>query len=324
MDASYDTIIIGGGPAGAAAAVYAARKKLKTMMVTENFGGQSIVSAGIQNWIGETEITGIDLAEKLEKHVRAQADIEIRIPEKAAHVKEIDYCVYEVTTDKDNVFCTKTLIVASGARRKKLGVPAEDQYEGRGVAFCSTCDAPFFADEDVAVVGGGNAALETVVDLLPYANRIYMLLRKDRFRGDPVNQERAAGSSKVQIIRHAQIEEIYGDGQRVTGLHYRDKKADESKDLRVGGVFVAIGSVPNSEFMRDLVDINTYGEIIINCRTAETSKKGIFAAGDVTYDPFKQNNIAAGDGVRAALSAYAYVADFEKLSPCAEKLVSLG
>jgi alkyl hydroperoxide reductase subunit F len=314
----FDTIIIGGGPAGVAAAVYAARKKLKTLIATESFGGQSLVSSGIENWIGEKKITGLELAEKLEKHVRAQEGIEVRPSEKVVATGETSDCIFEITTEKGNTYRAKTLIVASGARRRRLNVPGEDAFDGRGVAFCSTCDAPFFKDQDVAVVGSGNSALETVVDLLPYAKNIYILIRRDKLKGDPVAQEKVTNAPQVNVIRNAEVQEILGD-QTVTGLRYKDKNADKVNELPIGGVFVEIGSLPNSEFLRDLVETNEAGEIIIDHQTAQTSKRGVFAAGDVTNDPFKQNNIAAGDGVRAALSAYSYILNIKKYSPCAEK-----
>lgn len=314
----YDTTIIGGGPAGAAAAVYAARKRLRTLIITPDFGGQSMVSSGIQNWIGEISITGQELGEKLRKHVESQKDVEIKTPEKAIVVREVTGCIFEVKTDKGGVYRTKTVVVASGGRRKRLQVPGEDRLDGQGVAYCSTCDAPFFKDRDVAVVGGGNSALETVIDLSQYARKIYLLVRGDQLKGDPTMQERVKKSPQLQILHHVEVQEILGD-QSVSGLRYKDRITGEVLTLEVKGVFVAIGSVPNSDFVRSLVDTNQAGEILVDHKTAKTSKKGIFAAGDVTNDPFKQNNISAGDGVRAALSAYHYILDIQRYSPCAEQ-----
>jgi alkyl hydroperoxide reductase subunit F len=314
----YDTIIIGGGPAAAAAAVYAARKKLKTLLITEKFGGQSLVSSSIGNWIGEVSISGMELSEKLKKHVEAQGDIEIKEQENVVGVSEGPNCTYEVKTGKGASYWSKTLIVASGARRRRLNIPGEDEFDGKGVAFCSTCDAPFYNDLNVAVAGSGNSALETVVDLLPYAKKIHLIIRGERLKGDPVNQEKVTQSPKVQIIKSAEIQEILGN-QSVTGLRYEEKKTGEIRELAVSGVFIEIGLIPNSEFIRPLIDTNEAGEIVVDHATGKTSKIGIFAAGDVTNDPFKQNNIAAGDGVRAALSAYDYVLNIKKYSPCAEK-----
>jgi alkyl hydroperoxide reductase subunit F len=311
----YDTIIIGGGPAGSAAAVYAARKRLTTLLITEKFGGQSIVSSQIENWIGEVSITGKELATKLEEHVRAQKDIEIKAGEKVTEVRELPECIFEVTTDKGERHRSKTLIVASGGRRKRLGIPGEERLDGKGVAYCTTCDAPFFEDLDVAVVGGGDSALEGVIDLAAYARKIYLLIRGEELKADPVNKKKATAIDKMQLIKNVEVEEILGD-RAVTGVRYRQKDTAEEKELEVNGVFVAIGHSPNSGFIKHLVEVNQGGEVIVDFRTGETSKKGVFAAGNVTSDPFKQNNIAAGDGVRAAISAYAYVRDFKKYSPC--------
>jgi len=312
-----DTIIIGGGPAGAAAAVYSARKKLKTLVITEKFGGQSVVSSSIENWIGESNLSGLELSEKLKKHVQAQSHLEIE-EQKVTQVVEEPNCIYRVHSDKGGSYRSKTLIIASGATRRRLDVPGEDKFDGKGVAFCSTCEAPFYSGLEVAVAGSGNSALETVVDLLPYAKKVYLIIRSEKLKGDPVNQERVAESAKVQVIRSAEIAEIVGD-QSVTGLRYEDKKTQKIKELTVGGVFIEVGLIANSEFVRGLVDLNEAGEIIVDHATGQTSKTGIFAAGDVTNDPFKQNNIAAGDGVRAALSAYNYILNIKKYSPCAEK-----
>lgn len=312
----YDTVIVGAGPAGAAAAVYAARKKLKTLLIAEEFGGQSAISASIENWIGEEALAGVDLAAKLETHVRAQEGIEVRQAEKVVRVTETAQCRFAVTTEQGATFETKTLIVASGARRRRLNVPGESTFAGRGVAFCSTCDALFFRDLDVAVVGSGNAALETVVDLQAYAKRIYLLVRGDRLKGDPITQERVTTAPQVSIMERVEVQEILGE-QAVTGLRYKDNRTGEVKALALDGVFVEIGSTPNSDFIRDLVETNEAGEVITDPRSAATSRPGVFAAGDVTMDPFKQNNIAAGDGVRAALSAYNYLLNIKKFSPCA-------
>ncbi len=314
----YDTIIVGGGPAGTAAAIYAARKKLKTLLIAEDFGGQSTVSSSIENWVGELSISGLELAEKLKKHVQAQTGIEVRTQEKVQAVAERSDCTFEITTDKGGLYRAKSLIIASGAKRRRLGVPGEDRFDGKGVAFCSTCDAPFYSGQDVAVVGSGNAALEAVIDLLPYAKRIHLLVRGEKLKGDPVHQEKVTKSGKVQLISNGEVQEILGD-QAVTGLRYRDKGNGTIKELATGGIFVEIGLVPNSEFIQSLVDTNQSGEILVDHQTGQTSKTGIFAAGDVTNDPFKQNNIAAGDGVRAALSAYNYILNIKKYSPCAER-----
>ena len=301
-----DFLIIGGGPAAVAAGVYAARKKLKTILITEEWGGQSVVSAGIENWIGTKNVSGIDFAKMLEEHVRAQEDIEIVVPDRVVKVEKIDE-YFKVSTEKGNVYDTKTVFVGSGAHRKKLGVPGEKEFDGMGVAYCSTCDAPMFKDKDIAVIGGGNAGLEAVLDLVPYAKNIWLLDHSNGLKGDPVTQEKVKSSDKIkEIIFNAETLEILGD-KFITGLKYKDIKTAEEKQLDVGGVFVEIGSVPNSDMVKDLVEMNKYGEIVINSKNARTSQTGIWAAGDVTDDPFKQNNISAGDAVKAALDAYNYL-----------------
>lgn len=322
----YDLIVIGGGPGGVAAGVYAARKKIKTLLITESFGGQSMVSADVQNWIGTKSISGFDLAKNLEEHLRAQesppigeASIEIRSPELAKIVKEKkggpDATVgikFLVETNKGNTFETKAIILTSGSRRKKLNIPGEAEFEGKGVAYCSTCDAPLFSGKIVAVVGGGNAGLEAVVDLFPYAEKIYLLEYGDTLKGDPITQERVKNGPKpVEIIFNAQTKAILGE-KFLSGLRYNDRVSGEMKEIALDGVFVEIGAVPNSEMVKDLVVLNKQGEVVIDSKTGKTSREGIWAAGDVTDDPFKQNNISAGDAVKAALSCYQYILENRK------------
>lgn len=317
-----------------AAAVYCARKQLKTLLIAESFGGQSIVSADIENWIGEVHISGLDLAKKLETHIRAYPDmIEIKSPEKVTVVKSIActeaadggrMCDFDVTTDPSTgsgqVYRGKTIIVASGARRRKLGILGEEKFGGKGVAFCSTCDAPLFRDKKVVVIGGGNAGLEGVVDLFPYASEIYLMDAGVELRGDPATVDEVKKNPKLkEIILNAKPKEIVGE-TLVTGLKY--EVDGQEKLLEVGGIFVEIGSVPNSEMVKDLVQIDEHGQIIINFQHARTSHPGVFAAGDVTNDPYKQNNISVGDGVRAALAAYAYLLNRAKTSPAEEKHVA--
>jgi alkyl hydroperoxide reductase subunit F len=313
----YDVIILGGGPAGAAAAVYVARKRLKTLLITESFGGQSVVSDSIQNWIGDTHITGFDLAKKLEEHVRVFSDvIEIKMPERVQEIKKLGDN-FKVTTDTGE-YEGRVIILAIGARRRKLNIPGEQKFEGKGVVYCSTCDAPLFSGKKVAVVGGGNAGLEAVVDLFPYAEHITLLIRGESMKGDAITQEEIKKNSKVNIIFNVVAEEILGD-KFVTGLKYEDSKTKEIKELPLEGVFVEIGSVPNSEVVKNLVELDQWGQVKIDSKHASTSQPGIFAAGDITDDPYKQNNISAGDAVKAALAAYSYILDRQKTSPAEER-----
>ncbi|MBI4134804.1 MAG: FAD-dependent oxidoreductase [Candidatus Sungbacteria bacterium] len=316
----YDVVIIGGGPAAVGAAVYAARKKLNTVLIAKEFGGQSAISASIENWIGDPVLTGFDLAQKLEKHVRAQKGIEIASGELVVSVSEIPgNRSFAVTTESGKTLETKTVILASGSRRRRLGVPGESKFEGKGVVFCSTCDAPLFGDKVVAVVGGGNAGLEAVVDLFPYARKIYLIVRSDTLKGDQVTQEEVKKSPKVEVIYNALTQEIIGDNF-VTGLRYQEKTTGEVKDLAVDGVFIEVGAVPNSEIIKSLVQMNAAGEVLIDHKTGATSKSGIWAAGDVTDEIYKQNNISVGDAVKAALSAYNYLLGLQRRSPAAESV----
>ena len=288
-----------------AAGVYAARKKIKTLLITENFGGQSIVSADIQNWIGIKSISGMELAKNLEEHLRAQEGIEITEGELTAKVSKIDDG-FQVETKSGKSFDTKTVLVTSGSRRRRLGVPGEDKFDGRGVAYCSICDAPVFKDKDVAVVGSGNAGLEAVVDLLPYATRIYLLVRGGVLKGDAVTQERIKNDPKTQIIFGAETQEIVGD-KFVTTLRYKNSVSGAVKELSVQGVFVEIGIVPNSESVKDLVQTSQSNEIVVDPRTQRASMEGIWAAGDVTDSPYRQNNISAGEAIKAVLNIYDYL-----------------
>ncbi len=301
----YDCIIVGGGPGGVAAGVYAARKQMKTLFITENFLSQSVVSASIENWIGTVTIPGWEFGQSLEKHLRAQEGIEIRTGERATGLMTLSPGGYSLTTDKGS-YETKTIIVATGGRHRHLDVPGEEKFVGKGVVFCSTCDAPFFRAKKVAVIGSGNSALEAVEDLMPYADDITLISRSSELKGDKVTQEKILASPKVHVIYNGETTEILGDAQ-VAGLRYLDKTSGEKKDIVLDGVFVEIGMVPNTEFVKEMLDLNERGEIVLDTRNASTSKPGIFATGDATDAPYKQNNISAGLGVTAALAAYDYV-----------------
>lgn len=301
----YDCIVIGGGPGGVAAGIYIARKQLKSLFLTESFESQSTVSAGIENWIGTITVAGWDFSQMLEKHLRAQDGIEIQTGQRVASVVKTEGG-FEVKTERGDTFQTKTGIIASGGRHRHLDVPGEEKFKGKGVVYCSTCDAPFFKERKVAVVGGGNAGLEAVEDLLPYAKEIVLVVRSGELKGDQITQDHILASDKVSVIYYAQTQEILGE-EKVEGIRYTDTEKNEEKTLPLDGVFVEIGMVPNTEFIKDLVQLNERGEIVIDGKTAETSTPGIFATGDATDVPYKQNNISAGYGVIAALSAYNYL-----------------
>ncbi len=312
----FDVIIVGGGPAGVAAGIYVARKQLKSLLITDSFGGQSIVSDKIENWIGEIAISGYDLAQKLEKHLRAQKGIEIILGKRVKRVSR-DSCGFVVQLEGGDSMSARSVIIACGARRRRLGIPGEDKFDGRGVSFCSTCDAPLFRDKTVVVVGGGNAGLEAVIDLEPYAKKIYLLHLGKELGGDSLSQKKVKSITKATVILSAQIQAIKGD-KTVEKIIFKDLTSGQIKELAVEGIFVEIGSVPNSEPVKNLVKLNQYGEIIIDQKTGVTSCSGIFAAGDVTDEIYKQNIIAAGDAARAALSAYNYLLQLKKQTPAAE------
>ncbi len=298
----YDLIIVGGGPGGVAAGVYAARKKIKTLLITDSFGGQSLVSTEIQNWIGTKSVSGFELAKMLENHLRAQEDTEIINDDLVVGVEKTKDG-FEVKTRNNKTFGTKYVLITSGSRRKKLGISGEKEFEGRGVVYCSICDAPIFKDKTVAVVGSGNAGLEAVRDLIPYASKVYLIVRSDTLRGDSVMRERIENSSKVKIMRNALPEEIMGS-EFVEGLRYKDAKTGEFKELKLDGVFIEIGSMPNSDIVKNLVKLNERGEIVVDHKTQATSCAGIWAAGDATDVSYKQNNISAGDAIKAVLNIY--------------------
>lgn len=326
----YDLIIVGGGPAGVSAGIYASRKKIKILLITDKFGGQSVVAADIQNWIGTKSISGIDLAKNLEEHLRGQEGIEILegdLVEKIkknmgtsdvpnirnlnfrtseVHKLKSDDKGFKIITKNGKNFETKTVLIASGSRRRRLGVPGEDKLDGKGVSWCSTCDAPLFKGKDAAVIGVGNAGLEAARDLLSYAAKVYLINRTNEVKGDAATFEKIGKNPKVEVIMMAEIQEILGD-KFVSGLKYLDKNTGEVKELKLGGVFVQIGSVPNVEFLGDLAEKNQWNEIAVNCVTQETSQPGIWAAGDATSGLYKQNNISAGDAIKAVLNIHEFL-----------------
>ena len=300
----YDLAIIGGGPGAVAAGVYAARKKIKTVLITESFGGQSLVSADVQNWIGTKSVPGFELGQMLESHVKAQEGIEIMEGELVSSVERLEDGSFKVLLKSGKEVITKYIFIGSGSRRRRLSVPGEDKFEGKGVVYCSICDAPLFEGKTVAVVGGGNAGLEAVIDLIQYATKIYLFVRGEAPKGDAVTLEKVKNSEKVTILTNAVVEEVLGENF-VSGVKYLDKLTNESKELPLEGVFVEVGAVPNTEFIKTLVQLNEKGEIIADPKTQQAiGAPGIWAAGDATDVLYKQNNISAGDAVKAILNIY--------------------
>jgi len=300
----YELIIVGGGPAAISAGIVAARKKIKTLVIADSFGGQWITAGDIQNFIGIKSVSGFNLAKNLEAHLRAQEGIEI----KQAAVSKITKKdgEFSIATDNGEIFETKTVLVVSGSSHRKLNVPGEKEFEGRGVFYCATCDAPLMKDKIVAVVGGGNSAFESAISLLDYASKVYVLDRAEILKADEVNQEKVRNSGKAEIISGISITEIFGD-KAVSGLKYQNYEGGEIKELTVEGIFISINRVANCGIASELVEINESGEIVVDPKTQKTSVDGIWAAGDVTDVLYKQGNIAIGDAMKAALNIYSYL-----------------
>lgn len=309
---TYDLIIIGGGPAGSAAAVYAARKKLKTLFITSEWGGQSVVSEQIYNWIGTPSISGNELASNFKKHVLANTgdSLEVKEGKKAIKItvpKVLENSalgtVFSVETDSGEQFSTKTILIASGSSRRKLETKNADKLENKGLTYCASCDGPLFDGADVAVIGGGNAAFESASQLLAYCKSVTLIHRNDTFRADEITVEKVSQNPKLSIVKNADIIEVLGD-KFVEGLIYKDKATGEEKTLKVTGIFVEIGQIPNTNFVKNLVPLDAIGRIKIDAWNQKTETPGIWAAGDCTNILYHQNNIAAGDAVRALEDIY--------------------
>ena len=295
-----DLIIIGGGPAGITASVYASRKKMNFLLITKDIGGQAAWSSDVENYPGYQFITGPDLVAKFQEHMQKYT-IQLRENEEVVELEKKDGIIYIKTTKAS--YEAKTVIVASGKKVKEIGVPGEREYKNKGVAYCVTCDGPLFAEKDVAVVGGGNSALGAAIQMMNIANKVYLINITDKFTGDAVMQEKVKNNPKITILHNTRIESITGD-KFVKGLNIDTRGKKEAIDVK--GVFIEIGLMPNSWFAKD-IDKNENGEIKVNCAN-ETNIPGIFAAGDVTSVPEKQIVIAAGDGAKAALGAFRYLA----------------
>ncbi len=301
----YDTIIIGGGPAGAAAAVYSARKRLSTLLIAKEFGGQSIVSPEIYNWIGTKTISGTDLARSFKDHVMQYVGDDFSVVEGEWVTKVAkDGANFTVTTNK-NSYTGKSVLVAAGSGRKKLEVPGAAEFENKGVVYCASCDGPLFAGQDVVVIGGGNAAFESAAQLLAYCKSVTLLQRSDTFRADEITVENVLAHKNMTAITGTTIKAVLGD-KFVTGITYTDKDGVDH-DIPATGIFVEIGLMPMTEFLGDLVSKDEFGRIVIDPWTQRASTLGIWAAGDCTTVKYHQNNIAAGDGVRALEDLYLYL-----------------
>jgi thioredoxin reductase len=304
----YDLAIIGGGPAGVAAGVYAARKRLNTVFITKDWQGQSSVSGGVENWIGEVKISGIDLSKKLENHLKAYAGDILDIKE-GEWVKEVEKTKtgFKITTDKSS-YEAKTILVTTGSSRRKLDITGADRLEHKGLTYCASCDGPLFAGQDVAVVGGGNAGFESASQLLAYCKSVTLLSRSD-FKADPATIDTILANPKMKAIKNAVPKEVLGD-KFVSGFTYTDVTTKKDITLNVTGIFAEIGSIPNTDFIKNIVKLDQYNRIPVdpkNQRALSSNFTGIWAAGDVTDGLFHQNNIAAGDAVKALEDMYLFL-----------------
>ncbi len=297
----YDVLVVGGGPAGAAAAIYAARKGIRTGLVAERFGGQVLDTMSIENFISVKETDGPHLVAGLEEHVKSY-DVDIMNTQRATGLSAGEQFA-QVHLANGASLKSRTVIVATGARWRDINVPGEKEYRNKGVTYCPHCDGPLFKGKRVAVVGGGNSGVEAAIDLAGIVGHVTLLEFDSALRADEVLQRKLRSLSNVEIIVHAQTTEVLGDGNRVTGLTYNDRMSNTSHTVELQGVFVQIGLLPNTDWIKETVALSSRGEVEVDDH-GRTSVPGVFAAGDVTTTPFKQIVIAMGDGAKASLSAF--------------------
>ncbi|MFB2726980.1 alkyl hydroperoxide reductase subunit F [Shewanella mangrovisoli] len=303
LKAPYEVLVVGGGPAGAAAAIYAARKGLRTGVVADKFGGQVAETVGIENFISVKATEGPKLVANLEAHVR---DYEVDIMDNQKAVKLASDGLFELELASGATLRSRTVLLATGARWREMNVPGEKEYRGKGVAYCPHCDGPLFKGKRVAVIGGGNSGIEAAIDLANIVEHVTVLEFDSKLRADDVLQRKAASMGNIHIITQAMTTEVTGDGTRVNGLNYTDRATGENNHIALAGIFVQIGLVPNAEWLKGTVDLTPRGEIIVDER-GQTSIPGVFAAGDVTNSPYKQIIIAMGSGANASLGAFDYL-----------------
>ncbi len=301
---AFDVLIVGGGPAGAAAAVYAARKGIRTGLAAERLGGQVNDTLDIDNYISISHTEGPQFAAALERHVRDyEVDVMNLQRAKALRPAAAAGGLIEVEMDNGAVLKAKTVILSTGARWRNMNVPGEDQYRTKGVAYCPHCDGPLYKGKRVAVIGGGNSGVEAAIDLAGLVEHVTVFEFMPQMKADAVLQKKLASLPNVEVILNAQTTEVLGDGSKVTGLAYKDRATDEAKQVELAGIFVQIGLLPNTDWLKGAVELSKFGEIVIDAK-GQTSAPGVFAAGDCTTVPYKQIVIAAGAGATAALSAF--------------------
>ena len=303
--APFDVLIVGGGPAGAAAAVYAARKGIRTGVASERFGGQVLDTLGIENFVSIKKTEGPQFALALEQHVR-DYDVDIMNMQRAKALVPSSgpgQDMIEIQLESGASLHARSVILSTGARWRNINVPGELEYKNKGVAYCPHCDGPLFKGKHVAVIGGGNSGVEAAIDLAGVVGHVTLVEFDNSLRADAVLQRKLHSLENVTVFTHAQTTEITGDGQKVNGLLYKDRSTDIPHEIRLDGVFIQIGLIPNTDWLKGTVELSKHGEIVVDAR-GQTSVPGVFAAGDATTVPFKQIIIAAGDGAKAALSAF--------------------
>ncbi len=302
---TYDLLIIGGGPAGTAAGVYASRKQLRTLFVTKEWGGQSTVSADIQNWIGTPHISGDDLAKSLRTHLETYAGefVDIVSGQTVTKLEKTTDGSYTATLSNGDAHTVKAVLITAGSNRRRLNALNANTFEHKGLTYCASCDGPIFAGMDVAVIGGGNAGFETAAQLLAYAKSVTLLNNGPEYKADPVTVEKVLAHPNMRGIVSTETTEVLGD-KFVSGLTYKDKVSADMNTLAVSGIFVEIGMLPNTDFVKEIVELDQYGRVVIDPWTQKTSAANIWAAGDCTNVKYHQNNIAAGDAVRALEDIY--------------------
>jgi len=305
----YELIIVGGGPAGMTAAVYAARKKLNTLLISYDIGGQGLTTWLVENYRGYQFIEGRELMQKFEEQVKQfPTDVKVEVGKRAGKLSRVDGG-FEVRADSGETYQAKVVILATGKRPRQLNVAGEEKLRGKGVTYCAICDGPLFAGENVAVIGGGNSALEAADDMVKIAERVY-LVSPTPLTGDQILVDKVKNAGNLTIFLEHEVLEIKGES-RVEAIRIRDLKSKQEKELDVGGIFIEIGLIPNSDLVKELVTLNRLGEIEVNCGN-ETGVPGFFAAGDVTSVPDKQIVVAAGEGAKAALQAHRYLQRLSK------------
>jgi alkyl hydroperoxide reductase subunit F len=301
--APFDVLVVGGGPAGASAAIYAARKGIRTGLVAERFGGQVLDTLGIENFISVSHTEGPKLVAQLEQHVR-DYDVDVMPLQRAAALTPAgEDGLVEVKLESGAALKARSVVLATGARWRQLGVPGEAEYRNKGVAYCPHCDGPLFKGKRVAVIGGGNSGVEAAIDLAGIVAHVTLLEFGEQLRADAVLQNKLRSLSNVSVITMAQTTEVIGDGQKVSGLIYKDRSNDAVHEVELEGIFVQIGLLPNSDWLKGTVELTRFGEIIVDAK-GQTNIPGVFAAGDVTTVPYKQIVIAVGEGAKASLSAF--------------------